>query len=136
MLLGLALMVAEAMSPSFGVLGIGGVIAFAFGSIMLIDSELPAFQIALPIILAITALSAVLMIFVIGMVWRARRKPIASGLATLIDASTEVIAIEDARPMVHLQGENWQVRCDQPLKVGDRVRVVEAAGLILTVKKE
>ncbi len=136
MLLGLALMIAEAMSPSFGFLGIGGVIAFTFGSVMLIDTDLPAFQIALPIILAITALSALLMIFVVGMIWRARHAPLVSGLAPLVGITTEVVSIDHGHPFIHLQGENWQVQCSQPLQVGDRVRVTEARGLTLNVEKE
>lgn len=52
-LLGAVLVALEAISPSFGVFGIGGVIAFVIGSIMLMDTDLPAFRIALPVIAAV-----------------------------------------------------------------------------------
>ena len=41
--LGIALMVAELFVPSFGALGIGGIVAFVFGSVMLIDTDVPGF---------------------------------------------------------------------------------------------
>ncbi|GAM60359.1 putative membrane-bound clpP-class protease [Vibrio ishigakensis] len=53
LLLGIALMVAEAFNPSFGILGLGGVVAFILGSIFLMDSDLPNFQIAIPLIVAL-----------------------------------------------------------------------------------
>lgn len=131
LLLGLVLMVAEAMSPSFGILGIGGVIAFGFGSVMLIDSDLPAFQIAWPIILAITALSAAVMMLVVGMIWRSRQTTVVSGLTPLIGLTTQVSKVENDLPFVHLQGEQWQVDCDSPLEAGDPVRITDAKGLVL-----
>src|SRR5690554_3920446 len=50
LIVGIGLMMGEAFSPSFGVLGIGGIVAFILGSVMLMDSELPAYQISMPLI--------------------------------------------------------------------------------------
>ncbi|WP_461481937.1 NfeD family protein [Porticoccus sp.] len=136
MLLGLGLMVAEALNPSFGVLGIGGIIAFVVGSIMLMDTHIPAFQIALPVILGITAVSAALLILLLGMVWRARHARVVSGIATLIGQYTRVESIHKGQPMARLQGEHWAVAADEPLTPGDWVRVTGTSGLILNVKKE
>lgn len=132
-ILGIGLMAAEAFSPSFGIMGVGGVVAFLVGSIMLMDSDLPAFQIALPIILALTAVSAAVLILVLGLLLKARRGPVVSGLATVIDETAEVVNTQNDIPLVLLQGEHWQVRCAQALKVGDRVRVVRAEGVVLDV---
>lgn len=136
MLLGLGLMVAEALNPSFGVLGIGGIIAFVVGSIMLMDTHIPAFQIALPVILGITAVSAALLILLLGMVWQARHARVVSGIATLIGQYTRVESIHKGQPMARLQGEHWAVAADEPLTPGDWVRVTGTSGLILNVKKE
>ena len=136
MLLGLGLMIAEALNPSFGVLGLGGIIAFVVGSVMLMDTHVPAFQIALPIILGITAMSAALLILLLGMVWRARHARVVSGLGTLVGQSAEVEYLHKGQPFVHLQGENWSVEADQPLVPGDRVQVTGTSGLTLHVKKE
>lgn len=136
MLLGLGLMVAEAMSPSFGILGIGGVIAFAFGSVMLMDTKIPAFRIAWPVILAVTALSGAIMIFAVGMIWRARKSRVVSGASTLLGQRAPVITLDDGQPLIELQGERWQITCNEPLTPGDRVRVTDASRLILKVQKE
>lgn len=70
-LLGVALMVGEAFEPSFGILGIGGAVAFLFGSIILIETDVPGFGIDLSIIITFTATSVLVFIFVIGMAIKA-----------------------------------------------------------------
>ena len=47
-LLGLGLMIAEAFAPSFGVLGLAGVVAFGLGAAVLVDTDVPAFAVSLP----------------------------------------------------------------------------------------
>lgn len=131
--LGIGLMTAEAFSPSFGVLGVGGIIAFVVGSIMLMDTKLPAFQIAWPIILALTAVSAGLLILVLGMLLRYRRGPTVSGVSILVGDVAQVITGKDEQLLVFVQGERWQAVCDQPLQKGDYVRVLAVDGLKLSV---
>ena len=58
-LLGIAFFVGEAFVPSFGALGVGGVAAFAFGALLLIDGDAPGFEIPLAMVGALTLLSAV-----------------------------------------------------------------------------
>ena len=136
MLLGLGLMAAEALSPSFGVLGIGGVAAFIIGSIMLMDADVPGFRIALPIILALTAVSAGVLIVVLNLLLRARKQPVVSGSSTLLGATAEVVDSGNAGVLVRLHGEIWRVDCPVSLEVGDRVRVKKVSGLLLDVEKK
>ncbi len=136
MLLGLGLMAAEALSPSFGVLGIGGVAAFMIGSIMLMDADVPGFRIALPIILALTAVSAGVLIVVLNLLLRARKQPVVSGSSTLLGATAEVVDSGNAGVLVRLHGEIWRVDCPVSLEVGDRVRVKKVSGLLLDVEKK
>ncbi len=136
LLLGLGLMAAEAWSPSFGILGTGGVIAFIIGSIMLMDTDLPAFQIALPLILAVAAASAGMMIVVLRMLMRSRHRPVVSGAHTLIGERGEVFKTSPALTQIKLHGEIWNVRSPTPLQPGDRVRVTGVDGLTLDVAKE
>ena len=135
-ILGVGLMAAEAFSPSFGIMGVGGVVSFLMGSIMLMDTDLPAFQIALPIILALTAISAAVLMLVLGLLLKARRGPVVSGLATVVDDIATVVSVENGQPLVLLQGEQWQVNCESALNVGDRVRVVKADGVVLDVVRD
>lgn len=134
-ILGILLMVAEAFAPSFGMLGLGGIISFVIGSIILMDTRLPAFQIALPIIIAVATMSGLILVFVLGMILRSRRQRLVMGLATLKGSDAHVESLRGDQPLVRLEGELWQVECDSPLEIGDRVRVIAADGVTLKVEK-
>lgn len=132
---GLGLMAAEAFAPSFGVLGVGGAIAFVVGSIVLMDTELPAYQIALPMVLALAVASVGLLVFILGMVVQSRRQAVVSGVDYLIGQTAIVEQINDGKPLVRLQGELWQVKSSSPLSIGDRVVVRDMHNLTLSVDK-
>ncbi|GAB5450069.1 MAG: nodulation protein NfeD [Halioglobus sp.] len=133
--LGVALMTMEAFNPGIGVLGIGGVTAFFLGSIMLMDTELPAYQVALPTVVAVTAFSAMLVFFALGLLVRAREQAVVSGREHLEGAEGEVEAVLDGHASVRLEGELWRVNCAQTLAEGDRVIVRGIDGLTLQVEK-
>lgn len=134
-LLGLSLMAAEAMVPSFGVFGIGGIVALVIGSIVLFDSPYPEFHLALPVIAAVTVCSAGFTFLIIGMLVKNRNNPLVSGAETLPGQLAQVESFQRQQPMVHLQGELWQVSADHPLKIGDWVKVEAVNGLVLSVNK-
>jgi membrane-bound serine protease (ClpP class) len=134
-ILGIGLMVAEAFAPSFGVLGLGGIVAFVVGSIMLIDTEAPGFQIAWPIIGGVTLFSAGLLLFALGLVIKSRRQAVVTGLDHLVGAQASIEAVSGGHPLIRLEGELWQVTCEQPLQPGDTVQVIAAPGVMLTVSK-
>ncbi len=136
LLLGLGLMIAEALSPSFGVLGLGGLIAFIVGSIMLMDTEVPGFQIALPLILSLAVVSAGLLILVLAMLMKSRQRAVVSGIDTLVGEGGEIVDIRHGQAMVRIHGELWRARGNGPLALGDRVRVTATDGLDLDVIKE
>lgn len=135
-LLGIGLMVGEAFAPSFGMLGIGGVIAFVIGSVILMDTTAPTYQIALSLIGTFAALSALLFVFLIGMVIRSRRSAVVSGREEMIGAAA--VALEDfaERGQVRAHSEIWQAHSRIPLRKGQRVRVTGLAGLVLEVEPE
>ena len=124
-IVGLGLLAVEAFTPSFGVLGTGGVIAFLIGSIILFDTDLPGYRVSIPIILAVTASTAGLMVFVVGAAIRARRSQVVSGGEALIGA--EAIALEDfdSEGSVRAAGEIWHARSDRPV----------AKGAVLTIRR-
>ncbi|NRB41089.1 MAG: nodulation protein NfeD, partial [Pseudomonadales bacterium] len=133
--LGVMLMVTEAFAPSFGILGLGGITAFVIGSIILMDTDLPAYQIALPLILTITLATASLLILLLSMIIRARKQQVVSGLSTLLGQVTTVEVLHGDTAMVCLQGELWPVNCDSPLKAGDVVCITAAEGITLDAEK-
>lgn len=133
-LLGIALMIGEAFAPSFGVLGIGGVIAFVIGSIILMDTQAPGFGIDLSIIAVFAITSALIFIFVIGMAMRARRHPVVSGLNELIGGTATVLHDFEGRGAVNIHSETWQATSAVPLRAGQKVRVTAIDGLVLSVE--
>lgn len=133
-LLGIALMVAEAFEPSFGMLGMGGVIAFIFGSIILMDTEAPGFGIDIAVIITFAIASVLIFIFVIGMAMKARRRPVVSGIEEMVGALGEAYEDFDHRGVVRIHSESWQAQTNSPLRKGDAVRVVGMEGLKLQVE--
>jgi len=132
-LLGIAFFVAEAFVPSYGALGIGGVAAFAFGALLLIDSDAPGFGIPLALIGTLTLVSAAFVIGVAGMAAKARRRPVVSGAPHMIGASGEVIECTGEEGWAEVDGERWKIRAPGPLRTGERVRVTRVDGLTLEV---
>ncbi|MFU8838232.1 MAG: NfeD family protein [Thiohalomonadaceae bacterium] len=133
-LVGVGLMVAEAFSPSFGVLGVGGLAAFVAGSVLLMDSELPGYQVSLPLIGAFAASSAAIFIFVVGAALRARHIQVVSGQEAIIGAPAEALADFDGQGRVHALGENWHAISDVPIKRGQALRITAIDELTVHVE--
>jgi membrane-bound serine protease (ClpP class) len=134
--LGLIFMLAEAFVPSFGALGIGGVIAFVIGSIILFDQGQAGYAVSLPLILALALLSAGFFVFVVGAAVKARRRPVVSGREELLGARGEVLDDFSRRGRIRIHGEIWQAETRVPLKRGERVRVGAVEGLVLSVEPD
>ena len=83
-IVGIGLLAAEAFSPSFGLLGSGGVVAFVFGSIILMDTDLPGYQISASVIVATAVLSVGVMVFALGTALRSRKMRPASGKESMV----------------------------------------------------
>jgi membrane-bound serine protease (ClpP class) len=134
---GIAFMVAEAFLPAFGSLGIGGLIAFVIGSVILVDeTEIPGFEIPYSLIAGVAAASGAFMFFVIGMAVRNRRRPVVTGREYLVGAAAEALEDFDAEGWARVQGETWRVRSHAPVRRGARLRVKSMDGLVLTVEVE
>ncbi|RLA48624.1 MAG: nodulation protein NfeD [Gammaproteobacteria bacterium] len=135
-LLGIALMTAEAFAPSFGILGLGGIVAFVVGSIMLMDTELPGYQIALPMIVAFAVFSVGVLVFALGMIMRGRRRAVVTGLDHLFGVQVPVESVTGGVAWVRLDGELWEVACEDSLAPDDTVTVNTIDDLVLQVSKD
>src|SRR5439155_699024 len=132
-LLGMALLAAEAFVPSYGTLGLGGVAAFVLGALFLIDSDAPGFGIPRSLIAVLTATSAAFILGVVGMAAKARRRPVVSGAPNLVGATGELIEFSNGEGWAMIQGEHWKVRSAADLHPAERVRVTGVHGLTLDV---
>ncbi|MEA3404443.1 MAG: nodulation protein NfeD, partial [Pseudomonadota bacterium] len=133
-LLGIALMVGEAFEPSFGVLGIGGVISFVIGSIILIDTDAPGYGIDISIIITFAVTSVLIFIVVVGLALKSRRRPVVSGLEELIGGEAIVVNDFDHQGTVIIHSEHWQALSDTPLHKSQQVKVTGIKGLTLIVE--
>jgi membrane-bound serine protease (ClpP class) len=133
LILGIAFMIAEAFVPSFGALGIGGAIAFVLGSVMLIDTDAPGYDIPWSIIGTVTAMSAFFVLVVVGMAVKARRRPVVTGREEMVGIVGEVLEDTQGEGFAFIRGETWRVRGPGALEKGQKVRVVGVRGLLLNV---
>ncbi len=136
-LLGIIFMVAEAFVPSFGALGIGGVIAFVVGSVLLLDQDLTGYRIAWPLIIGMAVVSAGFCLTVAGLALRSRRKAVVSGQEDVVGSTGEVLEdFSEGEGQVRAKGEIWQAKTKGTLKAGQRVKITALDGLVLKVKPE
>ncbi|MEK7803919.1 MAG: nodulation protein NfeD [Deltaproteobacteria bacterium] len=137
LLIGLAVLffIAEIKVISYGLLTVAGIVALTIGSLMLFESPLPFMRLSiwvvLPIVLTITTLFLGTMYYAL----RIRHKKPVSGAEGLIDeigiANTDI----EKEGKVFIDGEYWDAWSDEPIKAGERVKVVEVVGLKLKVEK-
>lgn len=133
-LLGLAFMVAEAFLPSFGILGLGGVVAFVFGSVILLDSGSPYYEISRSLIAGLAIFSVAFLLMVLNMFARIRDKPVVSGKESLIGREAKCVHSSGEALRVLLNGEYWWARSDSSILPDQHVRVVGINGLTLQVE--
>jgi membrane-bound ClpP family serine protease len=113
------------------VIGLGGIVMFVIGALILTNAELPA-----PLMIVLGLISALLLAFLLIRALKTRPRHTVSGDAVLVGSITPVTSLlaDDAcHGWVHLQGEYWQVSSAKPLQIGQKVRVVSRKGLMLKV---
>ncbi len=135
LVLGIGLMVAEALVPSFGILGIGGVIAFCIGGLMLFDTEMEAFQVGLPTIGATAVVSALLIFATVSIAMKIRNKRVTTGMSALIGEHGEALNDFGKEGQVRIGGEIWRAKSNDTIEAGDTVSVKSVDGLLMTVAK-
>jgi len=133
-ILGIILMIGEAVAPSFGVLGIGGVIAMVIGSIILIDTDVPGFMISRPLIGAIALVSSFGLMAIIGIAMKARRRPVVSGREELLSAQGTALLDFEHSGSVFVHSERWSAVTESPLREGQAIMVTGIDGLTLKVR--
>lgn len=132
-LVGIGLLVAEALAPSVGLLGAGGVVAFVIGSVMLMDRGIPGYRIALPLILSLSVAITAATLAIVGIALRARRQP-ATGINVMVGVTAVAQEDFEHEGWVRLQGELWRARTETPVRSGELLTVNATDGLIVAVE--
>ena len=130
--LGIIFMITEAFVPSFGALGIGGVIAFVVGSIILMDEE--GMAVSLPLIGGTALVSAGFFLGVMGKLYAISRKKVTTGMEEMIGSIGEVLDDCDGEGWIRVHGESWRAQALSAVKKGQKVRVTAKDGLLLKVE--
>lgn len=132
--LGVGLMIAEGFVPSFGALGIGGIIAFIVGSIMLMDTDAPGYQLPSIAIGTAAALFGSASLATIVLALKARKRRIVSGDEGLMHETARALdAFIDGEGTVLVHGERWRARCAAPIQAGMQLEVIGRDGFTLRV---
>lgn len=130
--LGIGLMTAEALTPSVGVLGIGGAAALGLGSLILFKGPIPEMRLSPWLVVGVVAASLAFFVLALGAAWRARRRPAAIG--NLVGAAGPVLSWAGGEGFVQLEGESWRARSSRPLAPGQTARVTARDGLTVMVE--
>ena len=132
--LGIGLMVAEAFVPAFGVLGIGGVVCFVLGSIMLIDTDIPEFELSPVLIGAVALVNGGLFLIVLSFAARAWRRAPVSGIEAMAGLTGKVVEWKDGRGRVLAHGEIWSAVGPPTIEPDSSVEIEQVDGLTLHVR--
>jgi membrane-bound serine protease (ClpP class) len=132
--LGVALIVAETVVPAYGALGIGGVTAFVTGSVILMDTNVPGYAIALPVLVAVSLCAALLLVAILWLALRSRTRPVVSGREQMIGSLAKAVGDFQRFGSVRVHGERWQAMSDVPLAADQTVRITGIDGLVLVVE--
>lgn len=133
-ILGIALITAEMFLPSFGVLGIGGLVALVIGSIMLFDADVPGFGVPVAMIGSMAAISGLAFMVVMYLALAARKRPVTTGRHELIGQQAVALESFHGRGRVRIRGEVWQADSGEPVLGGQSVKVAAMDGLVLIVQ--
>jgi len=133
-LVGIAFIVAEIFVPAYGILGVGGAVAFIVGSVMLMDTEVPGFEIPWGVIAGVSTIMLVLLVAIVRMAFAARKRPVVSGSEEMVGATGEALDDFETEGWARIHSETWKVRSTAPIRRGQQVEVTGVIGLELQVR--
>jgi membrane-bound serine protease (ClpP class) len=134
MLFGITLLVIEAFNPTV-VLGLGGIIAFVLGAVMLFEIEEPGFRLSWSVIGIAAAIFIGLILVVLGSLRRAQKGPVRLGAQAMRGLPAEILDWSESEGHVFTQGERWQARGTEAFKPGEVVEVANITDLTLVVRR-
>lgn len=130
--IGLAFIVSELFVTSGGILGLGGVVAFTVGSIMLFDDKYIA--VSIPLIGGTALVAAGFMLWILRKFATLRHRQVVSGAEFMIGRSGEVIDDFKRRGRVEIDGESWLAESRVPMSAGQKIRVDAIDKLVLKIE--
>lgn len=136
-LLGIAFLIAEAFVPSFGMLGIGGTVAFVVGSLFLFDESRTGYALPVHVILVTSLLMGAATMGIAYLAFSSRNAKLVGMYNDLVDHEATVKTVNvknNKKAQVEILGEIWSVLSEEPLEVNQSVVVKGYKGLTLLVE--
>ncbi len=133
LILGVSMFVLEAKFASHGVLGIGGSIAMVLGALLLVNGP-PEMRIHLSTALAVTIPFAIITMFLVSLVIRARSGKVVMANGGLLNEVGQARTALSPDGKVFVHGEYWDAVSSAPVDAGGAVRVVSIDGMKLHVE--
>jgi membrane-bound serine protease (ClpP class) len=132
-LLGIILLVVDLHAPTHGVLTVGGLISLGFGLALLFQNQPAAYRVNEWLVLGIGSAIGAFWVFATGKALAARRRPVETGIQTMVGQRAEV----RGPGLVFVDGALWQAHAedDSELVPGEEVEVQAVDGLQLTVRR-
>jgi len=134
MLMGLVLLAVEAFNPTV-VIGLGGIIAFVLGALMLFRSEAPGYHLSWWVISITAAAFAGFALFVLGSLRRVGKAPALVGAQAMQGLPAEILDWNGNEGHVFTHGERWQARGAETFKPGETVEVADVIDLTLLIRR-
>lgn len=131
---GVGMIVAEFFFPTFGSLGLGGLVAFVVGSLILFDTDTPGMNIGLPVIGAIATAGGLAIAATAWVASRSLRRPVVTGVQTMVGATAEVLETFTGKGRIRYGGEIWNALSDSAVRAGQLVRITRVDGLTVWVE--
>lgn len=130
---GLILITAEAFVPSFGALGLGGIVAIVFGSIMMFDSGIPGFGISVTFVVGMAVVAGMFLFWLVSYLVKLRKRGAVTGAESIIGGTGEAMESFVGEGKIWLEGESWAAHSKVPVEKGQDVVVQNMTGLVLQV---
>ncbi len=134
LIIGISCMLFEVYVSSFGVIGLGGVVAFIIGSVMLFDIHDANYQVTWSLILTTSVVSITFFLMILGLALKSHKKKIVTGQEGLVGSEGIVLSVMNKQIVVRVLGEIWEAQSTLPLNPGDKIRVIRVQGLVLFVE--
>jgi len=131
---GVGMIVAEFFFPTFGSLGLGGLIAFVVGSLILFDTDTPGMNIGLPVIAAIATVGGLAIAAMAWLASRSLRRPVVTGVQTMVGATAEVLETFSGKGRIRYGGEIWNALSASAMSAGQVVKITRVNGLTVWVE--
>jgi len=131
---GVGMIVAEFFFPTFGSLGLGGLIAFVVGSLILFDTDIPGMNIGLPVIAAVATVGGLAIAALAWLASRSLRRPVVTGVQTMVGSTAEAIETFMDKGKIRYGGEIWNALTSTAVSAGQIVRITRVDGLTVWVE--